>query len=438
MNLDKDNSNQSLDTFDDMTFDDMTFDDEPLQGNFQSNDMTNEGIVNNNQSYNEQNIPYTQVEMQQTQGMNMQQPMQGINTQAQMPIQNGNGKSKKAKKEKAPKAPKQPKQKKNKQQNTNQVNNDISWRQPEETLEKKKPNLKVIIPACVAVAGLILIVVLNLPKNTDKHIVLATNTPVISEDTEVDNSVKVGPVGDSTTDKESNNENVGNTQNESDVTVLALNNPMKIGVVVNTKLEGDTEYTDHESYLEIEYSNFVTGYDNVKTYLDEYNEEATNKIKLPDKEDFYESSVGNDLVMYEVKITVPDDFPTNDAKHGFTGLNPEFDFEIKGVQKEDALITNLYEFAIPSVYYIGSDTSELLIGNTYTLRYMTTMPMKLKSDDYKIALIYSNDNKSEKYSLQSLDIPSNTDAVEMPEENTETPTEETVETEVNDEEQKAE
>lgn len=423
MNLGKDNNNQSLDAFDDMTFDDMTFDDEPLQNNFQSNNIPNEDMVNVNQNYNEQNMTNIQVEMQQTSEMNVQE----LNMQSQIPMQKG--KVKKAKKEKAPKAPKQ---KKNKQQNVNQ---------PEEDLEQKKLNLKIIIPAViVAVVALVLVVVLNLPKNTDKHITLATNTPVISDNTEVDNNIEVSTVGDSTAnkDKDNNTEVVDNTQNESSATVLTLNNPMKIGVVVNTKLEGDTEYADHESYLKIEYSNFVSGYDNVKVYLDEYNETATNKINLPDKDTFYESSVGNDLVMYEITVTVPDDFPTNDAKHGFTGLNPEFGFEIKGTEKEDALITKLYEFAIPSVYYIGSDTSEFTIGSTYTLRYMTTMPMELKANGYKLTFVYSNDDKSERYGLQSLDIPSNKDAVEMTEETVEALTEETTETEVNDEEQKAE
>lgn len=435
MNLGKDNNNQSLDAFDDMTFDDMTFDDEPLQNNFQSNNIPNEDMVNVNQNYNEQNMTNIQVEMQQTSEMNVQE----LNMQSQIPMQKG--KVKKAKKEKAPKAPKAPKQKKSKQQNTNQTNAMMLGNQPEEVLEKKKLNLKVIIPIIAfVVIALVLVIVLNLPKNTDKHITLATNTPVISNDTEVDNSVEVSPVGDSTADKDKDNntEVVDNTQNESSATVLTLNNPMKIGVVVNTKLEGDTEYTDHKSYLKIEYSNFVSGYDNVKVYLDEYNETATNKINLPDKDTFYESSVGNDLVMYEITVTVPDDFPTNDAKHGFTGLNPEFSFEIKGTEKEDALITKLYEFAIPSVYYIGSDTSEFTIGSTYTLRYMTTMPMELKANGYKLTFVYSNDGKSERYGLQSLDIPSNKDAVEMTEETVEALTEETTETEVNDEEQKAE
>lgn len=439
MNLGKDNGNQSLSGFDDMTFDDMTFDDEPLQDGFQQNNFNNTNI-NNNQFMqpsmsdmggtgningavnigNQQPIQQ-QPQMQNFNGqsqMQMQQPMQ-------MDTQNVGGKGKKAKKQKAPKQPKAPKppkppkQKKIKQQVQQDVNQDYAMALGNQTvnpedIEKKPLNLKIIIPAIVVVVAAIAgIVVLNMPKNTDKHVTLANNTPAI--ETPADDNIAGGiVVGENTTDKEEDNE-----QNTG-MTVLKLNEPMKIGVVVNTKLEGDTEYTDHQSYLKVEYSNFVSGYDNVKAYLDEYNETSTNKINLPGKEDFYASSVGNDLVMYEVTVSVPDDFPTNDKKHGYTGLNPEFKFEIKGTEKEDALITRLYEFAIPSVYFIGSDTSSFTIGSTYTLRYMTTMPMDLKADGYELFFLYINDSVTQRYGLASVDIPKNSDVVEVSTEGEET------------------
>ena len=434
MNLGKDDGNQSLSGFDDMTFDDMTFDDEPLQDGFQQDNLNNisndsgqfmqqeQEIVNNHQFQQ-------QVQMQ----ANYSQP-------AQFNQQVGGVNNKKAKKQKAPKAPKapkppkapkQPKQKKTKQQNIvdayattpgNAVFNN-------EEVEKKPTNLKVVIPVVVVVIGAIVgVAALNLPKNTDKHVTLANNAPVVEEVS--DNNVSgTTVVGDSTANKDKEQ------SQDAGMTVLKLNEPMKIGVVVNTKLEGDTEYTDHQSYLKVEYSNFVSGYDNVKTYLDEYNSEATNKINLPGKEDFYASSVGNDLVMYEVSVTVPEDFPTNDSKHKYTGLNPEFKLEIKGTEKEDALITDLYEFAIPSVYFIGDDVSDFLIGETYTLRYMTTMPMELSADGYDLYFIYTNDSKSERYGLQSLTIPKNNDVVSVSEDSVGATEDDTAETEVVDTEQ---
>lgn len=431
MNIGKDTNNQSSNEFDDVTFDDMTFDDEPLQSE----------QINSNQE--DMITQQTYEQPQQTYGQ-----VQQVNQQAIA----DNKKAKKLKKEKAPKqskapktpkTPKQPRKNKVKNQNnavTNGVAGSVQFANGDDTeVTGKKPNLKVIIPVAVAAVAVIAgAVVINLPKNTDKHIVLATNTPVVNEQ-EQDNSAAVNPVKDSSSDKNTETTEVKNTETENNnPSTLALNKPMKIGVVVNTKLDGETEYSDHDAYLVIEYSNFVSGYDNVKTYLDEYNETATNKVNLPDKDDFYASSVGNDLVMYEVSITVPDDFPTNDAKHGYTGLNPEFSFEIKGTDKEDALITKLYEFAIPSIYYIGSDTSDFVIGNTYKLRYMTTMPMGLQANDYAISLIYSNDGKDEKYNLQSVEIPSNQDVVEITGENTLDTSENDIDTETSEIEQTTE
>lgn len=409
MNLGKDNGNQSLSDFDNMTFDDMTFDDEPLQGGIQQS--------NNNQFIQpvrpQQVQPVQPVQPVQNIGMqqNAQQQMQDMGMQ--QPVQN-NGKQKKIKKEKtpkppkAPKPPKQPKRKKVRGQQTMNPGEMVLGNQlmEDEMVEQKSSKLKIIIPiVVVAIAVIIGIVVLNLPKYTDKHVTLANNTPAIQDTTQNEGGGTGIVVGENTTEKEE-------TETPS-MTVLELNKPMKIAVVVNTKIEGDTEYTDHQTYLKVEYSNFVSGYDNVKTYLDEYNSTATNKINLPSKDDFYASSVGNDLVMYEVTISVPEDFPTNDAKHGYTGLKPKFDLVIKGTEKEDSLITQLYEFAIPSVYFIGSDTSSFTIGSTYTLRYMTTMPMELKADGYELFFHYNNDGVTQIYGLTSLDIPANADVIEV-------------------------
>ena len=410
MNLGKDNGNQSLSAFDDMTFDDMTFDDEPIQvgliqNNINNNQFTQQGLGNN---FGTQQQPMRNVGIQQPVKPQMQPQQVQMQTQpAKMqpqPVQDA-AKPKNVKKEKAskhPKAPKQtkaPKQKKARGHQQSQYSEMVLGGQPmeEDAVENKSSKLKIIIPIIIAVVGIIAgVIVLNLPKHTDKHVTLANNTPAIQDNTQ-NNGTGI-TVGENTSDKEE----------DSSMTVLELNKPMKFGIVVNTKINGDTEYTDHQTYLKVEYTDFISGYDNVKTYLDEYNSNNTSKITLPGKEDFYKSSVGNDLVMYEVTVTVPEDFPTNDAKHGYTGLKPKFKLEIKGTEKEDALITKLYEFAIPSIYYIGSDTSSFTIGSTYTLRYMTTMPMDLKAGGYELFFSYINDGIAQKYGLTSFDIPNNT------------------------------
>lgn len=299
-----------------------------------------------------------------------------------------------------PKKTKQKKQKPDKKQKKTKTKKQKAPKKEQKPKKKKSKAskvLKLILVLVIAVGGFIGYSRINGVKNADKHVTIADNT-VQNSGTEVaDNDILRTDVSDSSNNTE-------NTETPTDDGVIKLNKPMRIALTVNTKLAGESEYSDHDAYIDVKYSNVVMGYDNVKEYLDEYNESATNRINLPDKDSFYKSSEGNDLVMYEVQITVPDDFPTNDAKHGYTGLEPEFSLSISGTEKEDALITKLYEFAIPKIYNIGDSTDEFLIGNTYNLRYMVTMPLGLTSDGYKLTLNYSNAGNTTPYTLESVDI----------------------------------
>lgn len=395
MNIGNNNDNN----FDDMTFDDMTFDDMPLDNDIEMN--PNNGM-NNGMGLGQQNMNLGQQNMnmgmsmnvgQQNMGMNQQN--MGMNMNQQIP---NNKKAKKAKKEKVPKQPKQKAPKKSKRNKVVNMNEVVA---NEDNANSSKGKVLFIVLGVIAVVVIIAIaLIMNRTRNGDKHIIIADNTQRV-ENTEVSKTVDGIVVGDNSTE----------STESTDTGVIKLKKPMKIALTVNTKTEGETEYSDHETYIEVEYSDFVAGYDNVKKYLDEYNEDSTNKINLPDKEEFYNTSKGNDLVMYEVKVTVPKDFPTNDEKHGYTGLKPKFTLGIKGTEKEDVLITKLYEFAIPTIYNIGDDTTQdFTIGQTYTLRYMVTMPTELSKDDYKLTLNYSNDDTNNNYTLESVDIPSNADA----------------------------
>ena len=330
--------------------------------------------------------------------MGMNQQNMGMNINQQIP---NNKKAKKVKKEKVPKQPKQKAPKKSKRNKVVNMNDVVT---NEDNANSSKSKVLFIVLGVLAVVVIIAIALfMNRTRNGNKHIIIADNTQRV-ENTEVSKTVDGIVVGDNSTESTESTES-------TDTGVIKLKKPMKIALTVNTKTEGETEYSDHETYIEVEYSDFVAGYDNVKKYLDEYNEDSTNKINLPDKEEFYNTSKGNDLVMYEVKVTVPKDFPTNDEKHGYTGLKPKFTLGIKGTEKEDALITKLYEFAIPTIYNIGDDTTQdFTIGQTYTLRYMVTMPTELSKDDYKLTLNYSNDDTNNDYTLESVDIPSNADA----------------------------
>lgn len=407
--------NNNDDNFDDMTFDDMTFDDMPLDNDIEMNPNNNVGMdtgmgqQNNGMGMNlgQQSMNLGQQNMNLNMGMNQQgmsvgQQNMSMNMNQQMP---NNKKAKKAKKEKVHKQPKQktPKTKKDKHNKNKVVHmNEVVANEDNENSSKGK--IVFIVLGVLAVAVIIAIALfMNRTKNANKHIIIADNTQRV-ENTEVSKTVDGIVVGDNSTESTESTES-------TDVGVIKLKKPMKIALTVNTKTAGETEYSDHETYIEVEYTDFVAGYDKVKKYLDEYNENSTNKINLPDKEEFYSSSKGNDLVMYEVKVTVPKDFPTNDEKHGYTGLKPKFTLGIKGTEKENALITKLYEFAIPTVYNIGDDTTQdFTIGQTYTLRYMVTMPTELSKDGYKLTLNYSNEDTNNNYTLESVDIPSNDEA----------------------------
>lgn len=415
MNINKgDNSsdNNSVDTFDDMTFDDMTLDDEPVQvefdDSFEENEQSNS---NKNLSIKKQDTTVEKTDEQektdkQEEASKAEKDKSSSTQKSDKAVKNSvntkksnkeNKKNAKQAKKDAEEAKKKAKQaKKQKQKETKKA-------------EKKKKNkfvtlLKVVFTIIVIFAVAIKVLSMNGIKNADKHITVADSAPISTESTETFGSLDANDSDVENTTESSNSEVVSN--GASDGTLIELNKPVNVAVTVNTKLEGETEYTDHTGYLNFEYSNFISGYDNVSKYVDEYNENSTNKINLPSKEDMKNSSVESTLVMYEVKVTVPDDFPTNDVKHGFTGLKPTFMFNILGTESGDKLVHENYEFEIPEAYFIGDDTSEFIIGNTYTLRYMATMPVGLTSDEYNIELTYTNNDETDTYKLQSVDIPS--------------------------------
>lgn len=253
---------------------------------------------------------------------------------------------------------------------------------------KKKISKLLLIPLALVIILIVAIVIfMNRTINSDKHIIIADNTPIVNTETESLDNI------DAT-----------ETVEENTIPKLKLGDSARISMVVNTKLDSDTEYTDHESYIELKYSNVVIGYDNVKEYVDKYNESSNNKIKLANKEDFYNSSNDVELVMYDIELLVPDSFPTNDTKHGYTGIQPDIDVKIVGTDKEDSIITKLYEYDIPSLSSISDDVSEIFVGNTYHLRYIATMPLGINDENYSITLNYNDGRNSKNFILNGIEI----------------------------------
>jgi hypothetical protein len=409
------NDNQSLDGFDDMTFDDITIDDAPLP------DFDEESAL-------ESKINKLDIKPQgddnylgkQTLGSNKQKSLND----------NKENKNKKAKLkvDKEPKVPKEVKKKKKKEKIQKPQQQPKGAKTPKQVVKnsnakgiylnngvveekaKKHTGIKLLVAiVIVAAVGLVWYSKFSAPKYTNCHITLANNTPLVADDTtEVDDSTYKVNVEDS-----SNGESTYVSGDNTSSVSLKIGESYDMPVLINTKLEGETEYSDHEASVGLQYTSFVSGYDNVIEYINSYNETSSKKISLADKEEFYNSFAGNDIVMYELTLTVPDDIPSNDIEHGYTGLSPVFNISIAGTDKEDALVTELYEFTVPTATDISDSTELVKLGQTYKLRYIVTMPVGLSASGYSLTLTCDCGNSHNEFTLESQDIPNNPDAVEI-------------------------
>lgn len=259
---------------------------------------------------------------------------------------------------------------------------------------KKADKKKFAIIALIAVA--LIAICLNLFKggtvNSNLHVKLADNTPKKETKTENSESTAKNNVGDSTESDKDSSENV-----------LNISDSYSIPMVINTKTENDSAYTDHKTNININYNDVVIGFDDVQKYVDEYNNKNSSKISLGKKKDFNSKSEYN-IVMYRLALEVPKDFPTNDVKHGYTGLSPKIDFSIKGGKIEDTLIVDNTAYDIPDITSMSDSVSNITVGNTYELNYIVAMPRGLSSKDYKITFDYSDGKVSKTIQLQTADI----------------------------------
>lgn len=285
---------------------------------------------------------------------------------------------------------KEPNTEKNKSDKANKASD------KETKTEDKKPIKKIIVMSAVGivlVASGLIALKMNRTVNADKHIQIAEETPDVSYVFEEDTTPKVEvDVEDKpdTSNYEVNISDAGYSIGFGDSTDVLL--------TVNTKLEGDETYNNYEYPINVEYSDFKFGYDEVVSYVEEHNSNSYNVVNIPSKEDFYNQKSHADLAMFEVKITIPEDFPTNDTDEGYIGVTPKFTLEVFSTKEDtDKLQTSLYEYEIPVFQYIGEDFEKFAVGNTYTLRYVGTLPYGLDSEVYgvKITLQDISNNNAE-------------------------------------------
>lgn len=276
--------------------------------------------------------------------------------------------------------------------------------------KKKFPIILVIIPVVILIIILGAVVLSKVLVN-DQHITLADQPPVIDEQEEiVDTNSNIDNTQENL--QEEQNVIVGNTTEPYEATQngnpIAINEEIIIPITVSAKLDGDEAYTDYYSYVTLKMKDIVMGYDNVMQYVNRYNENTTNRITLSDKETFYTPVDGeestNELVMYTIEMTVPNDFPTQDTKNNKAYINPEIILEILGTEEEDSIITERYKFAIPNIIDISDDTSEIIVGETYNYRFVTTMPIDVNNDNYYLIMHYSDNTTFIDYKFDGIQI----------------------------------
>lgn len=230
--------------------------------------------------------------------------------------------------------------------------------------------------------------------NKDKHIKLADEAPIISEssinkghdDTSIVEPTKefeITPMGDE--------EHI-----KTDLGELG-DNPLIADIVTKVDLgQGDKRYAGK---IIIGQGDTVFGYNKVKAYIEEFNRDSSEIIKIPNKP---KKDTHTDLVLLRFGVKISNDFPVEDIYNKIVKLKPVFKMEIDGKLEND-----LYTFELPrftAMYKYG----DIKAGDTIQVGFIAFMPYNIKSDKYKLKLIISdklNDENKLNIDIESFDTP---------------------------------
>ena len=208
--------------------------------------------------------------------------------------------------------------------------------------------------------------------NKDKHIKLADEAPIISEssinkghdDTSIVKPTKefeITPMGDE--------EHI-----KTDLGELG-DKPLIADIVTKVDLgQGDKRYAGK---IIIGQGDTVFGYNKVKAYIEEFNRDSSEIIKIPNKP---KKNTHTDLVLLRFGVKISNDFPVEDIYNKIVKLKPVFKMEIDGKLEND-----LYTFELPrftAMYKYG----DIKAGDTIQVGFIAFMPYNIKSDKYKLKL----------------------------------------------------
>jgi hypothetical protein len=336
--------------------------------------------------------------------------------------------SSKTKKENKPKAEK--KSSKTKETKTKQTKAKLTKEEkkqlqasltPEQRKEMQVQTFKSILKTIIIVVILIVVLVVVLKvlgSGSDQHLTYADPVPSLEEQQA---ALKVKNTSGTSSSSSNSNDDTTNTdklisENVSTEDIwkftdnsksLTAGSEMIFPVSVNTKLEGDEQYNEYYSFVKFKVNNIAIGYDNVISSIANYNQSGTSVLNVGSKENFYANNADNEIVMYDVTMTVPSDFPTQDSKNGRVFIEPNAELKLLGTTEEGSLITNKYVYAVPSLSNISDDVSEIYAGNTYHFKWIAIMPNDITGDMYEMELHLTQKDDDITYKIAGMDIADN-------------------------------
>ena len=264
-------------------------------------------------------------------------------------------------------------------------------------IEQKKFN---IVPLIIGIVVIIIIVIIavfvikNATKDNNKHITtIDLNEELAKVNQQYEDSYKA---------KEEANHLEEITLAEAKENGVAeniykKNEDFQINYSVNTKLENDTEYKDYETYLNVSFDNIYQGYDNVISYITEYNKASDTVVEIGNKNDFYTNYYGNEIVLFEFNV----EYDENIASASGKIYNiPTMDVEIISTAEDDnagKIVVGEYAFNTPSVIPLTVVPTEINVGDTVTYRFVAILPSNASADSYNLGVkMNSIDFKEEK------------------------------------------
>ena len=168
-----------------------------------------------------------------------------------------------------------------------------------------------------------------------------------------------------------------------------INEYHKVDVVVNTKLSGTSYYKDYESSYYYGLTEVISGYDEVIKYVEEYNKTGKKKVDIPEKERFNEQLT---LVLMEVALKYPGDYPTYLGENKVYKI-PNIELSLTGTYKDNTdtdysnmIVIDNSTFKINEAISITDEPEELNISNGIRFKYIITLPINTKEEDYIIKI----------------------------------------------------